>query len=84
MRLAGADWAVEDEVLVIPDELAVLQIFHATKASLDKAGLLYSNISPEVHSGQLEITGYTRCYGTPEGGWGPMGDKYKGKSFRFF
>ncbi len=58
-------------------------VAYATKASLDKAGLLYSNISPEVHSGQLEITGYTRCYGTPEGGWGPMGDEYKGKRFRF-
>ena len=59
-------------------------VTYATKASLDKAGLLYSNISPEVHSGQLEIIGYTRCYGTPEGGWGPLGDKYKGKHFRFF
>lgn len=59
-------------------------VTYATKASLDKAGLLYSNISPEVHSGQLEITGYTRCYGTPEGGWGPLGDKYKEKHFRFF
>lgn len=59
-------------------------VTYATKASLDKAGLLYSNISPGVHSGQLEIIGYTRCYGTPEGGWGPLGDKYKGKHFRFF
>ncbi|MBR6268002.1 MAG: hypothetical protein IKR28_06685 [Selenomonadaceae bacterium] len=58
-------------------------VTYATKVSLDKAGLLYSDIIPAVHSGQLEITGYTRCYGTPGGGWGPMGDKYKGKRFRF-
>lgn len=29
MRLAGADWAVEDEVLVLPDEPAALQLFAA-------------------------------------------------------
>lgn len=58
-------------------------VTYATKATLDRAGLLYSDIIPDVNSGQLEITGYTRCYGTVDKGWGPTEDKYKGKRFRF-
>lgn len=41
MRLAGADWAVEDEVLVLPDELATLQLFPAKqRRELDMAILV--------------------------------------------
>ena len=41
MRLAGADWAVEDEVLVLPDELAALQLFPAKqRRELDMAILV--------------------------------------------
>lgn len=41
MRLAGADWAVEDEVLVLPDELVALQFFPAKqRRELDMAILV--------------------------------------------
>ncbi|WP_423791441.1 hypothetical protein, partial [Mitsuokella jalaludinii] len=44
MRLACADWAVEDEVLVLPDELAALQLFVSSRLNSGGTPPMYSKM----------------------------------------
>lgn len=54
-------------------------VTYATKATLDQAGLVYDDIVPKVHDGQLEIMSIARCYAMGVNGTrGPIGEKYRG------